>query len=102
MQPLIAKENAPQAIDPRNAYIMYNMMRDVVRYGTATRQCACRSDVAGKTGTTNDNKDAWFVGFNPDVVTAVYIGYDKPQVWGVRAMVALLHCLFGWIICAML
>ena len=77
MQPLIAKENAPQAIDPRNAYIMYNMMRDVVRYGTATRANALgRSDVAGKTGTTNDNKDAWFVGFNPDVVTAVYIGYD--------------------------
>ncbi len=83
MQPLIAKENAPQAIDPRNAYIMYNMMRDVVRYGTATRANALgRSDVAGKTGTTNDNKDAWFVGFNPDVVTAVYIGYDKPQSMG--------------------
>ncbi|KLT73172.1 peptidase [Neisseria arctica] len=83
MQPLVAKENAPQAIDPRNAYIMYRMMQDVVRYGTATRANALgRSDIAGKTGTTNDNKDAWFVGFNPDIVTAVYIGYDKPQSMG--------------------
>ncbi|HGM2527881.1 TPA: peptidase, partial [Neisseria gonorrhoeae] len=41
-----------------------------------------RTDIAGKTGTTNDNKDAWFVGFNPDVVTAVYIGFDKPKSMG--------------------
>lgn len=83
MQPLVAKENAPQAIDPRNAYIMYKMMQDVVRFGTATRAKALgRSDVAGKTGTTNDNKDAWFVGFNPEVVTAVYIGFDKPRSMG--------------------
>ena len=83
MQPLIAKQNAPQAIDARNAYIMYKMMQDVVRYGTASRANALgRSDIAGKTGTTNDNKDAWFVGFNPDIVTAVYIGYDKPSSMG--------------------
>ncbi len=80
MQPLEAGKNAPQVIDPRNAYIMYKMMQDVVRSGTATGARALgRSDIAGKTGTTNDNKDAWFVGFNPDVVTAVYIGYDKPR-----------------------
>ncbi|WP_370686923.1 penicillin-binding protein 1A [Neisseria sp. Dent CA1/247] len=83
MQPLVAGENAPQAIDPRNAFIMYKMMQDVVRAGTATRARALgRSDIAGKTGTTNDNKDAWFVGFNPDIVTAVYIGYDKPRSMG--------------------
>lgn len=83
MQPLIAGENAPQAIDPRNAYIMYKIMQDVVRAGTARGASALgRSDIAGKTGTTNDNKDAWFVGFNPKVVTAVYVGFDKPRSMG--------------------
>ena len=83
MQPLVAGQNAPQAIDPRNAYIMYKIMQDVVRVGTARGAAALgRSDIAGKTGTTNDNKDAWFVGFNPDVVTAVYIGFDKPKSMG--------------------
>ncbi|QEY24272.1 penicillin-binding protein 1A [Neisseria animalis] len=83
MQPLVAGENAPQAIDPRNAYIMYKIMQDVVRSGTARGAAAVgRSDIAGKTGTTNDNKDAWFVGFNPSVVTAVYIGFDKPRSMG--------------------
>ena len=83
MQPLVAGQNAPQAIDPRNAYIMYKIMQDVVRVGTARGAAALgRSDIAGKTGTTNDNKDAWFVGCNPDVVTAVYIGFDKPKSMG--------------------
>lgn len=83
MQPLVAGENAPQAIDPRNAYIMYKIMQDVVRAGTARGAATLgRSDIAGKTGTTNDNKDAWFVGFNPKVVTAVYVGFDKPRSMG--------------------
>lgn len=83
MQPLVAGENAPQAIDPRNAYIMYKIMQDVVRAGTARGATAVgRSDIAGKTGTTNDNKDAWFVGFNPSVVTTVYIGFDQPRSMG--------------------
>lgn len=83
MKPLVAGENAPQTIDPRNAYVMYKMMQDVVRVGTGRAASALgRSDIAGKTGTTNDNKDAWFVGFNPDVVTAVYIGFDKPRSMG--------------------
>ncbi|ASK26834.1 penicillin-binding protein 1A [Neisseria chenwenguii] len=83
MQPLVAGENAPQAIDPRNAYIMYKIMQDVVRVGTAKGANSIgRSDIAGKTGTTNDSKDAWFVGFNPSVVTAVYVGYDQPKSMG--------------------
>ncbi|EGY53669.1 penicillin-binding protein 1A [Neisseria shayeganii] len=83
MKPLVAGENAPQVIDPRNAYIMYSMMRDVIRRGTATRANALgRSDLAGKTGTTNANKDAWFAGFNPDLVAVVYIGFDKPRSMG--------------------
>ncbi|MGN6954740.1 penicillin-binding transpeptidase domain-containing protein, partial [Neisseria sp. P0015.S004] len=63
--------------------IMYKIMQDVVRVGTARGAAALgRSDIAGKTGTTNDNKDAWFVGFTPSVVTAVYIGFDKPRSMG--------------------
>lgn len=83
MQPLVAKQNAPMAIDPRNAFILYHMMMDVVNHGTAYSAHALgRSDIAGKTGTTNDNKDAWFVGFNPNIVSAVFIGYDRPRSMG--------------------
>ncbi len=83
MQPLVANQNAPQVIDPRNAFIMYHMMQDVVNLGTASRARSLgRSDIAGKTGTTNDNVDAWFVGFNPNLVTAVYVGFDKPRSMG--------------------
>lgn len=61
------------------------MLQDVVRSGTGARASALgRSDLAGKTGTTNDFKDAWFVGYNPKVVTAVYVGYDKPASMGRR------------------
>lgn len=82
-QPLVAGQNAQQAIDPRNAYIMYSILKDVTRRGTAARANSLgRSDIAGKTGTTNDMKDAWFVGFNPKLVTAVYVGFDKPRTLG--------------------
>lgn len=79
MQPLVAGKNATQVIDPRNAYVMTSMMKDVIQRGTATSANALgRKDLAGKTGTTNDFKDAWFVGYNPNIVTAVYVGYDTP------------------------
>ncbi len=83
MKPLVAGESAPQVIDPRNAYIMYTIMQDVVRRGTGARANALgRRDIAGKTGTTNENKDAWFAGFNPDLVGVVYIGFDRPRSMG--------------------
>lgn len=83
MQPMVAHQNAPLVIDPRNAFIMYSMMQDVVSRGTAFGAHALgRSDIAGKTGTTNDSKDAWFVGYNPNLVSAVYIGFDKPRSMG--------------------
>ncbi|MBN3860116.1 PBP1A family penicillin-binding protein [Neisseriaceae bacterium PsAf] len=82
-KPLIAGVNAPRTIDPKNAFIMYKMLQDVIQYGTArAAQAIGRNDVGGKTGTTNDQKDAWFVGFNTRVVTAVYIGYDRPKSMG--------------------
>lgn len=83
MQPLVAGQNAPRAIDERNAYLMNSMLKGVITSGTGSRARAIgRNDVAGKTGTTNDNKDAWFVGYNPKVVTAVYIGFDRPKSMG--------------------
>lgn len=82
-QPAVAGQNAPQAIDPRNAFIMTSMLKDVVRYGTAAKAMSLgRMDLAGKTGTTSDWKDAWFVGFNPNLVAATWVGYDQPRSLG--------------------
>ncbi|WP_280954901.1 penicillin-binding transpeptidase domain-containing protein [Paludibacterium denitrificans] len=81
--PSVAGQSAPQAIDPRNAFIMTSMMKDVVRYGTANKAMSPgRMDLAGKTGTTSDFKDAWFVGFNPALVAATWVGFDKPRTLG--------------------
>ena len=69
------------AMDPRVAFIVRDMMQDVVTRGTATalrRIVPARIPVAGKTGTTNDNTDVWFVGMTPELVTGVWIGFDKP------------------------
>jgi penicillin-binding protein 1A len=86
MHPLVAGKTAPQVIDPRNAYVITSMLHDVATKGTgAATNALGRSDLAGKTGSTNDFKDAWFVGYNPKIVTAVYIGYDTPRTIGNRA-----------------
>lgn len=75
--------NAPRVIDPRNAWLMTDMMQDVVRYGTAARAGQLgRSDIAGKTGTTNDARDTWFAGFSPDLVAIAWMGYDQPRSLG--------------------
>lgn len=75
--------DAERVIDERNAFLMTSMMQDVTRVGTAAkaRQLG-RSDLAGKTGTTNNHIDAWFAGFNPKEVAITWIGYDKPQSLG--------------------
>ena len=74
---------AMQALDPRNIYQMVSMMKDVVKYGTAKKaKILKRTDLAGKTGTTNDQKDAWFSGFNRDVVTVSFIGFDNHSSLG--------------------
>jgi penicillin-binding protein 1A len=62
---------------------MTSMMQDVVRYGTAARAGQLgRSDLAGKTGTTNDARDTWFAGYNPDLVAISWMGYDQPRSLG--------------------
>ncbi|MGL4576880.1 MAG: penicillin-binding protein 1A [Burkholderiaceae bacterium] len=83
--PARAGVDAPQAIDPRNAYMMWSMMQDVVRSGTATRALSLkRSDIGGKTGTTNDSHDAWFAGFNNQIVGVAWVGFDQPKNLGDR------------------
>lgn len=79
----IAAQGARRVIDGRNAFLMTSMMQDVVRIGTATRaKTIGRNDLAGKTGTTNDARDAWFAGFNPTQVAVAWIGFDKPKTLG--------------------
>jgi penicillin-binding protein 1A len=74
---------APRAIDAQNAYMMYSMMKDVITRGTARRALELkRKDIAGKTGTTNDQKDAWFSGFNGSIVTTVWVGFDVVRPLG--------------------
>lgn len=69
---------AEQAITPQNAFLIQDMMRDVVRRGTGVRarRELGRSDLSGKTGTSNDRRDAWFGGFNADIAAVVWVGYD--------------------------
>ncbi|MBX3715000.1 MAG: penicillin-binding protein 1A [Burkholderiales bacterium] len=81
--PEVAGEGAEQVLDPRNAFLMSSLMRDVVRSGTATRALALgRQDLAGKTGTTNDHIDAWFAGYQASLVAVAWIGFDTPTSMG--------------------
>jgi len=74
---------APRTIDKRNVYLIRTMMQDVIKHGTGRRALQLgRNDLAGKTGTTNDQRDAWFSGYNNDVVTTVWVGFDTPQPLG--------------------
>jgi penicillin-binding protein 1A len=75
-------DNREQVLDPMTAYQITSMMEGVVKRGTATVVLEVGKPIAGKTGTTNDEKDAWFVGFSPDLVVGVFIGYDKPRPMG--------------------
>ncbi|MBE9561583.1 MAG: transglycosylase domain-containing protein, partial [Proteobacteria bacterium] len=76
---------APKAITSYNAYSMTSMLKDVIRIGTAKRARKLkRRDMAGKTGTTSNLRDAWFVGYNSDIVTTVWVGFDKPRSLGYK------------------
>jgi penicillin-binding protein 1A len=82
-KPQVAGKDAERAIDPRNAFIMQSLLHEVVTTGTAARAAQLkRKDLAGKTGTTNDNIDAWFCGFNEAEVGIAWIGYDQPKTLG--------------------
>ncbi|QFU16356.1 penicillin-binding protein 1A [Microvirga thermotolerans] len=75
-------DNRERVLDPLTAYQMTSILEGVVQRGTAQTVKAVGKPLAGKTGTTNDAKDVWFVGFSPDLAVGVFLGYDKPQSLG--------------------
>lgn len=77
-------DNREQVGDPRTAYQMTSILEGVTQRGTAARLQALPFPVGGKTGTTNDSKDAWFIGFTPDLVCGVFVGFDDPKPLGSR------------------
>ncbi len=83
-QPVVSGDESLLAIDPRNAYLMDSMLRDVTLYGTAARASTTlkRRDLAGKTGTTNEHVDAWFCGYQCTVAACSWIGFDQPRNLG--------------------
>ncbi|WP_312514362.1 penicillin-binding protein 1A [Massilia sp.] len=84
-RPAKAGDEANRVIDARNAFLMDSMLKDVVRHGTAVKAMSLkRTDLAGKTGTTNDSIDAWFAGYQPKLVGIAWMGYDKPRNLGNR------------------
>lgn len=78
----IIKDTKEQILDEKVAYQMVSIMEGVVQRGTARRNKALNLPLAGKTGTTNENKDAWFIGFSPDLVIGVFTGFDDPRTLG--------------------
>ncbi|KWF20441.1 penicillin-binding protein [Burkholderia pseudomultivorans] len=84
-QPLVADQNAPRAIDARNAYVTNSLLQSVAQRGTGARTNVLkRTDLAGKTGTTNDSHDAWFAGYQHTLAAIAWIGYDNPRSLGDR------------------
>jgi penicillin-binding protein 1A len=82
---LAGDSRAPRIITAENGYLMYDMMRDVIRRGTGRRALALgRADLAGKTGTSNDRRDAWFSGFNQELVATAWVGFDQERTLGAR------------------
>lgn len=76
---------APRVINKQNIYLMNQLLRDVIRRGTGTRAKSLkRADIGGKTGTTNDQRDAWFSGFNQDIVAITWVGFDDSRPLGPR------------------
>jgi penicillin-binding protein 1A len=78
----VLQDNRPIVLDPMTAYQITSIMEGVVQRGTGTALRDLNRPIAGKTGTTNDEKDVWFIGFTPDLVVGAYMGYDKPRHLG--------------------
>ncbi|WP_434107531.1 penicillin-binding protein 1A [Paraburkholderia caffeinilytica] len=82
-QPLVAEQSAPHAIEPRNAYVMNSLLQSVAQRGTGAKSNVLkRTDLGGKTGTTNDSRDAWFAGYQHTLTAIAWIGYDNPRSLG--------------------
>jgi penicillin-binding protein 1A len=84
-QPIVAEQNAPRAINEANAYIMNSLLQSVAQRGTGAKSNQLgRKDLAGKTGTTNDSRDAWFAGYQHTLAAIAWVGYDSPRSLGDR------------------
>jgi len=84
-KPAMAGDENIRVIDERNAFLIDSMLKDVVRYGTAAKAMSLkRTDLAGKTGTTNDSVDAWFAGYQAKLVGIAWMGFDQPRNMGNR------------------
>lgn len=84
-QPIVAERDAPRAIDARNDYVMNSLLQSVAQRGTGAKSNQLgRKDLAGKTGTTNDSRDAWFAGYQHSLAAIAWIGYDAPRSLGDR------------------
>ena len=85
-KPVIAGDRAARVLDERNAFVMDSLLKEVARTGTAARASAQlkRTDIGGKTGTTNDSHDAWFAGYGGDLVAIAWLGFDQPRPLGER------------------
>ncbi|MGE4551522.1 MAG: penicillin-binding protein 1A [Desulfovibrionaceae bacterium] len=77
-----SKPEPRPAISPQTAFIMATLLKDVVQYGTGQRAKVLGRPVGGKTGTSNDERDAWFMGFSPYLLTGVFVGFDEPKPMG--------------------
>lgn len=77
-------DNRPQVADPRTVYQIVSILEGVVQRGTARRLAELNRPMGGKTGTTNESKDTWFMGFTPDLVVGVFVGFDEPKSLGKR------------------
>jgi penicillin-binding protein 1A len=84
LTPPTLTDKRERTIDPRVAYQMVNVLRGVIQSGTAMSAKVLEMDIAGKTGTTNDSRDAWFIGLSSDLVVGCYIGYDQPKDMGAK------------------
>jgi len=84
--PTVAGDSNLKVLDSRTAFVMDSLLQEVTKTGTAAsaRVALARSDIAGKTGTTNESMDAWFAGYHPNIVAVAWIGFDKPKSLGDR------------------
>ncbi len=80
-EPLL-EESMPQVLDPRTAYQITSMLQGVVQRGTGASIASVGKPLGGKTGTTSEFRDAWFIGFSPDLAVGVYVGFDEPRSLG--------------------
>lgn len=79
-KPPVDNSNAPRVITPQNAFLITSALHDVIQLGTGkAARSLQRGDLAGKTGTTNEQVDAWFIGYNSDIVALSWVGFDQPQ-----------------------